>query len=139
MDEIIWSTVDGEIIHPLNKIWADSFLVYTNIPGNGPSRQNSLDKSKPESLQGEPQGGEPTFSLENLRGAFIPFGCGDNICPDRHFCKDEMMFSFKLLCTMHDTELCKGTIKPEADLRHYGHAMLPSKGTSSIQDQTEII
>ena len=139
MDEIIWSTINGETIHPLNEIWADRFLVHTNIPGSGPSRQNSQDKSKPESLQGEPQGGEQTFSLENLRGAFIPFGGGDKICPGRHFGKDEMMFSFALLCTMYDTELCKGIIKPEADLRHYGHATLSSKGTSSIQDQTEII
>lgn len=138
MDASIWSTRNGEAIHPLSGFSADRFLLFTNFAGSGPSRQNSLDKNKPESLRCKPRGGEPTFSLENLRGAFIPFGGGDYICSGRHFAKHVTMFSFALLCIMYGIELRKGTTKPEADLRHYGHANVTFQRTSSIQDPTEV-
>lgn len=114
MDASVWSTRNGEAIHPLSGFSADRFLLFTNFAGSGPSRQNSLDKNKPESLRCKPRGGEPTFSLETLRGAFIPFGGGDYICSGRHFAKHVTMLSFALLCIMYGIELRKGTTKPEA-------------------------
>ena len=128
MDESIWSTGDGQTIHPLTEFWADRFLVHPDIPGSGPSRQKSLHQNKPATLQHDSLPKEATFSVENLRGAFIPFGGGNNICPGRHFAKHEMLFSFALLCTMYDIEPLGSSAKPEADLRHYGHGTLPPKG-----------
>ena len=123
MDESVWSTGSSEVLHPLNEFWADRFLIYPNTTGSGPSRPDTLDRNKP----GEAYREEPRFSTENVRGAFIPFGGGNNICPGRHFAKHEMMFSFVLLTTMYDIELHKGTATPDVDLSHYGHGTLPPK------------
>ena len=128
MDESVWSTGSGETIHPLNEFWADRFLIHPNIAGSGPSRQSSLQKNNSAPVHGDILPKQATFSLENLRGAFVPFGGGNNICPGRHFAKHEMMFSLALLSTLYDIEPDKGTANPEADLRHYGHGTLPPKG-----------
>ena len=128
MDEKIWSTGAGDSFHPLSEFWSDRFLIWPNIPGSGPTQQNYIRKmDKPVSVANERLKEAPTFSLENLRGAFIPFGGGSNICPGRHFAKHEAIFSFALLCKTFEMELRSDGSKPDADMRHYGHGTLPPK------------
>ena len=75
----------------------------------------------------------PSFSLDNLGGAFIPYDCGLNICPGRNFAKQEIMLSFAMLYTRFDIELCIiRKVKINADMRYYGHGTPPPKGMVSF-------
>ena len=132
--------------HALNEFWAERFLVY---PGNGnaPLKSGSKDKhdatisnlesetttnSSPSStpiaakLNDNPIV-SPHFSTEGLAGAWIPYGGGQNMCPGRHFAKQEILVVFASIVTSFDIDLIDD-LPPKVDWRGFGLGMLAPAG-----------
>lgn len=112
MDEKIWNTGDGNQ-YPLERFWAERFLVYPNDPTSGPTRTNQQSKAGRS-----PASNGPSFSVEGLGGSWIPYGGGYRACPGRHFAKREILMTLAVMVTMFDIELdakMNRTIDPRAN------------------------
>ncbi|KAL9106330.1 MAG: hypothetical protein Q9187_008571 [Circinaria calcarea] len=72
MDENVWNTKDGA--RPLDKFWAERFLVYPNDPLSGPLRKNAPNLTAVALNKEARDTEEPHFSLDCLQGSFIPYG-----------------------------------------------------------------
>ncbi|TGJ85106.1 hypothetical protein E0Z10_g3639 [Xylaria hypoxylon] len=70
---------------PLDKFWADRFLV------SNPKDNNTMK-----------------FSTDGLDGAWIPYGGGALMCPGRHLAKQEMMSGVAIFDAYFDMKLVKG-------------------------------
>ena len=114
MDTSIWSTGENNE-HPLEKFWAERFMIYSDLEGSGPLKKPRKAKSGVK-LDGKlEQHGDtkhdkstqtqPQFSLEGLSSTWIPYGGGVRLCPGRHFAKQEMITSMALWLSAYDIEL----------------------------------
>jgi len=101
MDEGTWNTRGGR--YPVGRFWEERFLVYPGDPGSGPLRRDGGGK-QPDLVE-EKDKGEPTFSLEGLEGAWIPYGGGYAACPGRHFAKRIILYTTALLVGGYDIEI----------------------------------
>ena len=99
MDEEVWNTGQANE-HPVNRFWADRFLIYHADPRSGP-RKVRTNPVAPRNLEKE----DPVFSLDDLSGSWIPFGGGFRACPGRHFAKREILMTFAIMVTMFDIEV----------------------------------
>ena len=90
-DKSFWNTRDGA--HPVDKFWADRFLVYPNDPLSGPERKTvaALDRAKQKKTQNVKDSGVPKFISSGLADSFMPFGVGERTCPGRFFARREMV------------------------------------------------
>lgn len=144
-DQESWNanTVKGP--HSLDEFWAERFLVY---PGNSstPLKPSSKDKNgtTPWNMENEtttsPRSSipvaaklnenpvaSPHFSTEGLAGAWIPYGRGQNMCPGRHFAKQEVLVIFASILTSFDIHLIDDS-PPKVDWRGFGLGMLAPAG-----------
>lgn len=101
MDEGTWNTRGGR--YPVGRFWEERFLVYPGDPGSGPLLRDGGGK-QPDLVE-EKDKGEPTFSLEGLEGAWIPYGGGYAACPGRHFAKRIILYTTALLVGGYDIEI----------------------------------
>ena len=99
MDENVWNTGKANE-HPLNRFWADRFLIYPDDPSSGPKKRTDRDETF-----NSPKGSDPTFSLEGLEGSWIPYGGGFRACPGRHFAKREILMALAVMVTLFDIEV----------------------------------
>ena len=110
LDESAWNSGRDES-NPLNKFWAERFLIYPNDPYSGP-RKKSLGPTQ----SGNPTGDdseverrrdntEPEFSMKGMTGSWIPFGGGPRACPGRHFAKREIIMTCAMMVSMFDVEI----------------------------------
>ena len=113
MDENVWNTGRANQ-HPLNRFWAERFLVYPNDPASGPTRRVQNRESAKVS-----EGNAPAFSLDGLGGSWIPYGGGFRACPGRHFAKREIIMTFAIMVTMFEIEV-DGSQALETDPRANG-------------------
>lgn len=72
----VWNTQDER--HPIGEFWAERFLLFPNDPTSGPSKQRVSEslaaaQYKGSETQIESPGG-PKYSIDGLKGSFIPFG-----------------------------------------------------------------
>ena len=98
MDEKIWNTGRANA-YPLNRFWAERFLVYPGDPTSGPTKvsyQRNFEVRKGE---------EPRFSLDDLGGSWIPYGGGFRACPGRHFAKREILMTLAIMVTLFDIDV----------------------------------
>jgi cytochrome P450 len=110
-DATKYNTGDAQEPHPLSEFWADRFLV-------------------PEECEG---GSRMKFSLKGLDGSWIPYGGGSNICPGRHFAKQEMLLTAALLIGNFDIQLTGSS--PKVDERFFGTGVLGVQGTQPCRIQ----
>lgn len=127
-DPAVWNIGDTKNPHPLDKFWAERFLVYPNNPNSGPLKPKSslgMDNRLPTKIQqGEPEA--PKFSNSGLSGAWIPFGGGKHQCPGKNFAKQEIILCIAVMCLLFDIELSPSA-KLEASTDYYGLGTLPQK------------
>lgn len=125
MDVTLWNAGSIDRPHPLDRFWAERFLVYPDDPSSGPLRKGKAKASaaKPSATSAIT---EPRFSMEGLAGGWIPYGGGQRMCPGRHFAKQEIIGTFALVSSLFDIELL--TPKDfvfEADMKYFPLGGLP--------------
>jgi cytochrome P450 len=119
-DISIWNEgctlLNGQKEHPLDTFWAERFLIYADDPFSGPVKTPStpsppstpiIDTKTPTPVTTSliSDGQQPKFSLDGLKGVYIPFGGGTNMCPSRHYAKNEMLLVVAMLLWAFDFEL----------------------------------
>lgn len=121
LDTSFWNTgrvVDGKAQHPVDKFWAERFLVYDNDPASGPLRKPDCDfATDSDNCKG---GGK--VATAGLRGHWFPFGGGASKCPGEALAKRSML-SAVAMALMHlhirlDDPIGAGNVKS-------GHRALP--------------
>lgn len=115
----IWSTGGIGHPHPVDKFWAERFLIYSSDQNSGPLKHKAQYDSSGMDLESNDEGKGPKFSLGGLSGAWIPFGGGRRQCPGREFAKQEIILSVAMLCSAFDIELMTD-VEPEPDMEYYG-------------------
>lgn len=150
MNRHVWNTgatseEKPEGAHPLDRFWAERFLVYPHDPTSGPLR---FGNNNPSIRAGAPKaastvspslsndkdngtGNGPHFTMDGLAGAWLPFGGGSRQCPGRNFAKQEIILSFAVVFSMLEIELRDGSGSVGArrpDMKYYGLGTLPPKG-----------
>ncbi|PQE15500.1 hypothetical protein CJF32_00006861 [Rutstroemia sp. NJR-2017a WRK4] len=120
-DKTVWNEgPNGE--HDVEDFWPDRFIVYPNDPNSGPRRPESASaKSKSDKVK------EPTFTVDSVNGAFIPYGGGQKMCPGRFYAKQEALGALAMFLNKFDIELMEEKqIVP--DLSYFPMGILPPKG-----------
>jgi len=125
-DSQIWNTSNGR--HPLNKFWAERFLLRAGDDSSGPVRNleghNAEGSIKPlKGRLGQESNLQPAtlkipvrFTMNGLYGSWIPYGGGSRACPGRHFAKREILFTCAMLLAAFDIEI----LAHEEDLKIAG-------------------
>ncbi|KAF2106350.1 cytochrome P450 [Lophiotrema nucula] len=127
-DENVWNSGTGSEPHPLHEFWADRFLKYPDDPRSGPLR-NPAPEAKKAGLDEITEDDGPRFTTSGLDGAWIPYGGGINMCPGRHFAKQELIGTFAMLVSQFDMEILtppEVKIEPNTGFRIFG--TMPPKG-----------
>lgn len=140
-NEETWNAGTPEEPHPLNKFWADRFLVFPNDPTSGPlkKRSHADDTSMTRANQDKDHSDKqseldkPKFSMEGLAGSWVPYGGGQHLCPGRFFAKNEMMAAFALISSAYEIELLNPELKLEPDMAFFPIGMLPPKGKIPVR------
>lgn len=112
MDTDVWNSGTLENPHPLDKFWAERFLVYPQDPSSGPLRPKNFEvddfsKASDVSAEDPDDSNEPIFSLEGLTGSYFPFSGGHRTCPGRNFSKQEALSTAAHFLLKYDIEVTK--------------------------------
>lgn len=124
MDENVWNT-GKDNANPVDKFWADRFLVYPDNPDSGPCSK-AATRVKPDSSIPQPVASSvvmpqaPKFSLSGTAGHFIPYGGGPRVCPGRHFAKRGIISACAIMATMFDVEILADEKALEMDPAFHG-------------------
>lgn len=131
MNPEIWNAGTPDDPHPLDRFWADRFLVYPDDPSSGPSRRDlsTTAKLQRKSDSGFKRETGPRFSMDGVTGGWIPYGGGQRICPGRYFAKQEIIGTFATLFTYYDIELlpAKDWV-PKPNMKFFPFGGLPPLG-----------
>lgn len=125
----IWNDARGK--HPLDRFWADRFLVFPDDPESGPLRKplRVLNAKKLPTASGD-AASAPTFSLDGLAGGWIPYGAGEFMCPGRHLAKQEMIGSFAMFLASYEVQLkMPEGWRPEPDMSFFATGTMPPLGS----------
>ena len=116
-DETVWNTKDGRF--PLDKFWADRFLVYEGDPSSGPGLQTASMARPDDKGSGSTS---PRFTMDGVGGSYFPYGDGCRVCPGRFFAKNVMLVALALMVRDYDVDLLvKGRDwKPRLDPMYHG-------------------
>ncbi|KAI0483446.1 cytochrome P450 [Xylaria cf. heliscus] len=119
----IWGDRNGE--KPLDKFWAERFVLYPDDEQSGPW---SLDRRDNLGVDQKPKQDTPIFTMDGMSDGWIPYGAGEFMCPGRHFAKQEMIGSFAVFLDNYDVEILlpDGWV-PEPDMKYFGTGALPPK------------
>lgn len=140
-----WNANTTKKPHSLDEFWAERFLVYpgnSNTPLKSSSKNNNdatPSNMKNETITSSPSSipvaaklnenskASPQFSTKGLAGAWIPYGGGQNMCPGRHFAKQEVLVTFASILTSFDVQLIDD-LPPKVDWSGFGLGMLAPAG-----------
>lgn len=144
-DQDTWNIGTAEEPHPLDEFWAERFLVHSSKTSSGPLKPRSADKNDvtsttvpdlstlpssptvPAAKLNDNSNGSAYFSTEGLAGAWIPYGGGQNMCPGRHFAKQEILCIFAFMVTSFDIHLIDPS-PPRVDWGGFGTGILAPAG-----------
>jgi len=126
MNKEIWNAGTSEDPHPLDKFWADRFLIYPYDPQSGPlCKDRSPPRISSTTMEGE-SSEEPRFSLKGLKDVYTPFGDESSLCPGRHFARQEVLSTLARLVLQYDIELdVPGAWEPRMDPAFFPTGTLP--------------
>ena len=116
-DDTIWNTKHGQF--PLDKFWADRFLVYPGDLSSGPGLKSyamtRLQYSSADCVS-------PVFTTEGVGGSYFPYGSGARVCPGRFFAKDVMLVALALMVQSYDLEFITKSDdwRPRLDPMYHG-------------------
>lgn len=121
-DETYWNTQNGK--HPVDRFWADRFLVYPGDPESGPSRE-----ADPTRGMNAARHSGPKFINVGSTDAWIPYGVGERTCPGRYFARREMLAFCAIVVDNFDIELPSLTSNDYVEASHamYGLGVLRPK------------
>ena len=104
-DSQFWNTKDGE--HPVDRFWADRFLVYPNDPRSGPRKTSGDNSGKhhEKTVRFSTDPGVPKFVTSGLANSYMPYGVGDRTCPGRGFARREIISFCALMVDRLDMEI----------------------------------
>lgn len=126
-DVEIWNSGGKENPHPLSEFWSDRFLVYPGDRSSGPRKtnENFQVENSLQDLSNEGVGKQkPTFSLNGLASAWIPYGGGNRICPGRYLAKQKIIATLAIMITLFDIELGEEAVSLGMDMRGFGFGAL---------------
>lgn len=139
MDSNVWNTgtltADADAPHPLDRFWADRFLVVPDDRTSGPLRVHPAGPKTSVPGSSAPLHGNgrdtPRFSTDGLTGAWVPYGGGNRQCPGRNFAKQEIILGFAIVLSTLEIELLgdESHDPRKPDTKYYGLGTLPPKGT----------
>ena len=137
----LWNQGTDDDPHPLDRFWAERFLIYPNDPTSGPLKTSSQEGGARASVSKVAtseapmvEKGQPEFSMKGLAGGWVPFGGGVRMCPGRFFAKNEMMASLAMLMTSYDIELrTPEGWRLEPDMSYYLVGVMPPKGAIPVR------
>ncbi|TGO52383.1 hypothetical protein BCON_0142g00090 [Botryotinia convoluta] len=120
MDESFWNTKSG--MHPIDKFWADRFLVYEGDPTSGPQKKqpHSQVQSKNMKASKSSPGQGPKFSLSGTNGSWLPYGGGARACIGQTFSKRVMLAACAIMVTKFDVEILADEEALVMDPKFYG-------------------
>lgn len=121
MDERNWNTgARGE--HPVTSFWGQRFLTSSPDSKSSLTPSEGLDSGYSSATESPAESKTQIkgFSLENHKGAWIPFGGGYHICPGRHWVKTQMLLSFAMITEAFDIELLDAQKELRIDTSRYG-------------------
>lgn len=101
-DSSFWNTKEGE--HPLDRFWADRFLVYPDDPLSGP-RKNDANSKLRDTTKTTSGPGKPKFVSSGLINSFMPYGIGERTCPGRGFARREIVAFCAMMVHQFDLEI----------------------------------
>lgn len=101
-DPTFWNTKNG--LYPVDKFWADRFLVYPNDHLSGP-HLSTCPQTIENDAQKNTKDEAPKFSIEGTEGMWIPYGGGTRSCPGRFYSKHVMIAACAMMVTMFDMEI----------------------------------
>jgi cytochrome P450 len=153
-DPKVWNQGTVEDPHPLNKFWAERFLIKPDQDHSGPVlqsyRSRQVDGStttrpgppaRVDSVM-QPSSPEPEvkYSTDGLAGAWVPYGGGQSLCPGRHYAKQEMLMTFAIMSTCFDIEILQepGEVTLP-DLGYFGLGVLPPKNKTRCRIRRRVI
>lgn len=125
MDPTVWNAGDAANPHPLDKFWAERFIVYPDDPRSGPLKEPKR-RLKPAPKDGK-NPNEGQFSLDGTTWNWVPFGGGRQLCPGRHFAKREILLTSAIFLSTFEIELINDKL-PEPNKGIYGFGTMPPKG-----------
>lgn len=122
-DGTVWNTGRNNA-YPVDKFWAERFLVYHNKTDSGPIAKSSIISSgllsePPEKPQSS-NDSKVWFSDKTTMGHWMPYGGGTRICPGRHFAKRAILTAAAMMTTMVNIEILAGTEDIQTDEKGYG-------------------
>ena len=120
MDQDFWNAGSASDPHPLDRFWADRFLIKPDDPHSGPLREPK--RRAAGKAVGSEEGAR--FSLDGCTWSWVPFGGGRNLCPGRHFAKREIMLTAAIMLTAYDIELLTDKM-PGPDESVFGFGTMP--------------
>ena len=126
MDKMFWNTKNG--LYPLDKFWADRFLVYRDDPQSGPyknavllaSSQATQDDAQTNTNPAAKKEEAPEYTIAGTEGMWIPYGGGTRSCPGRFYSKHVMIASCAMMVTMFDMEILAGDEALKVNPLFYG-------------------
>ena len=139
MDLNVWNVgttnVHSDPPHPLNRFWAERFLMFPNDPTSGPLRVHPAEpKASVPTGSSAPMydndRATPRFTVDGLAGAWVPYGGGNRLCPGRNFAKLEIISGFAIVLSKLEIELMENQnhVPRKPDTKYYGLGTFPPKG-----------
>ncbi|KAF2759739.1 cytochrome P450 [Pseudovirgaria hyperparasitica] len=122
----VWNTKGGQ--HPLDEFWAERFLVWPDDDATGPCKDQSTDF-----ITSATKRAEPIYSINGLKGSFLPFGGGIRMCPGRHLAHRMNLWITATLLSRYEIEIVTPEKHIELDWSVYGLGILRPKNPTPFR------
>uniref|UniRef100_A0A8H7NE76 Cytochrome P450 n=1 Tax=Bionectria ochroleuca TaxID=29856 RepID=A0A8H7NE76_BIOOC len=135
-DPDFWNTgrtlPDGSVEHPVDTFWAERFLRYPDDPASGPVRKQgaSAMTSRDTVKRTADDDRKARAVTDGTQGYWYPYGGGLNMCPGRHFAKQELMVSVALVLRAYEIDIVdlESAARVKPNMEYFPFGTIPPKG-----------